>query len=343
MGKILLFVPILALLLVSLGAALLPFAFVLPPIEDPAEPRELADENSSFIRAAGVEVHAKVVAGDGGPYTFVLLHGFGSHAASWDYVLDSFAPFGTAVAFDRPGFGLTERPQRPTDAGWPDGRNPYAVESQFEIIDALVHRVAGTGGSGPRPGPLVLVGHSAGGSLALRYYQEHPERVAALILVSPAVYTGGGTPDFIRPLLETPQMLRIGPALVRQFFGDGGAAVLGSAYYDPSRLSDEMLEQYLEPTRIPGWERAFWEFVLASDTANLGPLVPSVSVPTLVITGDSDTIVPTADSVRLARELPDAELVVIENTGHSAQEEAPAQTIRAIESFVSDLASGRRR
>jgi pimeloyl-ACP methyl ester carboxylesterase len=63
-----------------------------------------------------------------------------------------------------------------------------------------------------------------------------------------------------------------------------------------------------------------------------------VTVPTLVVTGDDDTWVPTAQSVRLASELPSAELVVIPNCGHVAQEECPQQFLEAVLDFLDNLA-----
>jgi pimeloyl-ACP methyl ester carboxylesterase len=48
-------------------------------------------------------------------------------------------------------------------------------------------------------------------------YLKYPERVTRLILVDPAVYAGGGSPAWVRPLLGTPQMNRLGPLFARQF------------------------------------------------------------------------------------------------------------------------------
>jgi len=58
----------------------------------------------------------------------------------------------------------------------------------------------------------------------------------------------------------------------------------------------------------------------------------------LIITGDDDRIVPTADSVRLADEIPGAELVVIPNSGHVAHEETPEAVMAAIEAFLARVA-----
>jgi pimeloyl-ACP methyl ester carboxylesterase len=60
-------------------------------------------------------------------------------------------------------------------------------------------------------------------------------------------------------------------------------------------------------------------------------------VPALVITGDDDRVVPTEQSVRLARELPQAELVVLPSCGHIPQEECPAPFLQAVKGFLARL------
>jgi pimeloyl-ACP methyl ester carboxylesterase len=61
------------------------------------------------------------------------------------------------------------------------------------------------------------------------------------------------------------------------------------------------------------------------------------TLPVLVITGDDDRVVPTEQSIRLAGELPQAQLVVIENAGHVPHEERPQQFIQAVQTFVQSL------
>jgi len=168
---------------------------------------------------------------------------------------------------------------------------------------------------------------------ALRY----PDRVQALVLVDPAVYVGGGVPDWIRPILQTPQMRRLGPLLVRSI-RTWGEDFGRSAWHDPSRLTPEIWAGYTKPLQARDWDRALWEFTLASRPTGLPERLDQIQMPTLVITGDDDRIVPTEQSVRLAGELPNAELVVIPNCGHVPHEECPQEFLQAVRRFVSKLA-----
>jgi pimeloyl-ACP methyl ester carboxylesterase len=165
---------------------------------------------------------------------------------------------------------------------------------------------------------------------------QHPERVSGLVLVDAAIYSGGGAPDWIKPLLRTPQMRRLGP-LVARSIGAMGDNLANMAWHDPSKLTPEAAEGYRKPLRVENWDRALWEFTLASRDLGLADRLDEIGVPVLVVTGDDDRIVPTEESIRLAGELPDAGLAVIAACGHVPQEECPAEFLDAVRGFLADL------
>ena len=297
-----------------------PFLVPVPALEGALPPQALADPNSQFIEINGLDVHAKTL-GQGEP-VFVLLHGFGASLYSWQAVMTSFSQLGTVIAFDRPAFGLTERPMSWT------GTNPYSPQAQVELVIGLLDHF--------NVSQAILVGNSAGGTVAMQAALAYPTRVSALILVDPAVYTGGGAPSWIRPLLGTPQMRHLGPLIARQI-QQRGPQLIELAWHDPSRLQPETLELYQKPLQVENWDKALWELTLASQPTGLADRLPEFMLPVMVITGDDDRIVPTADSIRLAGELPDASLVIIPDAGHVPHEERPDLFIQAINQFVASL------
>ncbi len=303
-----------------------PFLIPIPPLADTVPPAQLADPDSRFVEVNGLTVHYKV-AGDGEP-TWVLLHGFASSVFSWREVMVPLAEMeeiGRVIAFDRPAFGLTERPLLDE---W-TGENPYTPEAQVALTVGLMDALGVS--------RATLVGNSAGGAVAMRVALAHPERVDALVLVDAAVYSGGGTPALVRPLLNTPQMRRLGPLIARRIQG-WGTDFARSAWHDPAQITPEVWEGYLKPLRAEHWDQALWELTRSSsNAADLSDRLPELTLPCLVITGDDDRIVPTEQSVRLAQELPDAELVIAPDCGHVPHEECPAVFLSAVGAFAAGM------
>jgi pimeloyl-ACP methyl ester carboxylesterase len=314
---------IILILLIVVG----PFLVPVRPLGGLVPPQQLADPDSKFMEVDGLQFHYKQ-AGEDRP-AMILLHGFSSSTFSWRNVAGPLSGLGTIVSFDRPASGLTERPLagHPRMGGGAEwtGVNPYSPQAQagqvVEIMDKLgIDRA-------------VLVGNSAGGTIATLTALEYPERVEGLVLVSPAIYTGGGAPGWVRPLLGTPQLQRIGP-LSGRFLAGSGDRLLTLAWHDPSKVTPDVLAGYRQATRAENWDKGLWELTKASQDLNLDTRLAELTMPTLVITGDDDRIVPTADSVRLAGELPNAELVIIPQCGHVPQEECPEPWLDAVTRFV---------
>lgn len=302
----------------SLAALVGPFLVPVPPLKGTYPVRALADADSQFIKLNGLSVHVKTL-GQGEP-VFVLMHGFGASLYSWQAVTEPFSQFGRVITYDRPGFGLTERP-----LSW-RGQNPYGPEAQVALLITLLdHFMAGQ---------AILVGNSAGGALAMQVAQAHPERVKALVLVDPAVYGGGGAPAWALPFLHTPQMRHLGPLLARQIQARG-PELMKMAWHDPKQLTPKTLELYQKPLRVENWDKALWEFTAASHPLDLLGRLSEITQPALVVTGDDDRIVPTAESIRLSGELSNARLAVIRNAGHVPHEESPAAFMDAVHNFLS--------
>ena len=315
-------IAVLALSTLAVVLLLGPFLVPVPPLDGTIPPRELADPDSQFITLRGIDVHYKAAVR--GQPLIILLHGFGASVFSWREVLEPLSELGTVVAFDRPASGLTERPL-PQD--W-DEENPYSTNFQVALVVDLIEAMGAD--------QAILIGNSAGGTIAALTALQHPERVRALVLVDAAIYVGGGAPSFIRPLLSTPQLRHLGPLIARRI-RDWGPRLLESAWHDPSLITDEIRAAYEEPLRVDNWDRALWELTAASRRPDLASRLDELSLPVLVVTGDDDRIVPTEQSIRLAGELPNAELAVFPNCGHVPQEECPAAFLDVVGPFVSTL------
>lgn len=312
-------VVLLALLVIAL---VIPLVFPLPAPAGISSIDQLKDSDSQFIKINGVNLHYKQT-GNGRTAIF-LLHGFGASTFSWREVMQPFASLGTVIAYDRPAFGLTERPM---PGSW-SGDSPYSLDAQAESLIGLMDA------KGVQK--AVLVGNSMGGTVAVYTALKYPQRVQALVLVDAAIYGGGGLPQWLKPLLATPQGRWYGPLFARSI-QESGMQLLRTAWHDPSKTPQSVIDGYRKPLRVANWDRALWELTLAQAPSGLEARLNEIRVPTLVITGDDDRVVPTAQSLRLAREISGASLQVIQSCGHVPQEECPDQFIPAVETFIHNL------
>lgn len=311
----------------SLAAALLVGPFLVPvnstgTLTNKEAAAELWGDRSEFVEVLDHEVHLVTAGDENSDRLILLLHGFGASAFSWRDVLEPLSGHGFVVAYDRAAFGFTERP-----TSWEV--NPYSSAGQLQVIDELVNRF----GEGKE---VVLVGHSAGGSLAAAYALDNQSKLSGLVLEAPAIYSTGGSAGWFNWIFDIPQLNHLGPLAVASI-ATSGLDLLDRSYNDPSQITDEVLAGYTAPLKVAGWERAFWEFNKAPRSLGVAERLSELTMRTLVITGDNDVVVATADSIRLASELPDAELVIVPETGHLPNEEKPREFATAIIQYLSTL------
>ena len=310
------------LLVALILAVIVPLVVALPLPPNLTSIDQVKDPDSQFIKINGLNIHYKQ-AGSGQP-AIILLHGFGASTFSWREVIQPLSSLATTLAYDRPAFGLTDRPM-PGEWG---GRSPYGLDAQVDLLVGLMDAKGFE--------QAILVGNSAGGAVSVATALKYPRRVRALVLVDAAIYSGGGLPQWTKSLLGTPQGRWYGPLLARQI-QESGMNLLRTAWHDPSKISQTVIDGYRKPLQVPNWDRALWELTIAQEPADLGSRLSEIKIPTLVITGDDDRIVPTEQSLRLAREIPGATLALLQFCGHVPQEECPEKFLPAITTFIKNL------
>ena len=296
-----------------------PFLIPILPLTDTLPAEQLADPDSQFIEVNGLRVHYKT-ARTGEP-ALILLHGFGASLFSWREVMAPLAELGTVIAYDRPAFGLTERPLK-----W-QGLNPYSSKFQphllIDLMDAMHVEKA------------ILIGNSAGGSIAMQAALLYPQRVSALILVDPAVYEGSLN-TITHLLYQTPQMNHLGVLLARNI-KTWGMDMLSTAWHDPTKITPNIMAGYTKPFQTENRDHALWELFRASQKSDLASHLGGLTLPILIITGDDDRIVSTEHRIRLARAIPHAELSIIPNCGHVPHEECPEVFLKTTVDFLKGL------
>lgn len=274
---------------------------------------------------------------DGNSPGVIFIHGFGGGVFSWRHVMATVArEVGCrVVAFDRPGWGLTSRPQR---SEWePKGlSNPYELQTQVDLLFAFCQRLGFTS--------VVLVGHSDGGVLALMAAAMALEsrdsiqvRVEGVVLVGVS-FDKETVSSTARVLLQT----RLGRHMLRPLLRSEIAQVTTRrAWHDASKLTSETLDFYKAPLRVENWDKAMSEVCKATSatavlsTSSAAELVRCVSnLPVLVVAGSKDNLVPIKTTQSLASQLPNSRLVLVPNCGHLPHEECPDALLSAMIPFM---------
>lgn len=286
----------------------------------PGAVEEFVALRGGFVR---VLRSANPARGDAPP--LVLLHGAGNDSAaiSWYHAWRQFGARCGVIAFDMPGFGLTQGIE-------PTGDPKQMADLTAEMLDALGLPKA------------VVVGFSMGGDVALNLALRHAERVGALILVAP----GGLVPMFQNPWSHAMAwMASTVPASVAASIG----SMAEDCYEDGYRyvmkhhedLEPEIADEYAREARthaLMGQTRYNQATVgvLGMRNNNM-PHVHTIAIPTLFLHGVDDPIVPRRASERAAEEMPDARYVEVPGCGHWVQLEFPEVFEREVGGFLDDL------
>ncbi|NTV99074.1 MAG: alpha/beta hydrolase [Chlorobiaceae bacterium] len=283
--------------------------------------------DSVFIDIGGFTLHCRI-AGKGMPL-LIFLHGSFLSVRSWRHVFDALSEHATVVAFDRPAFGLTSKPR----ASEPEGIS-YGPEAQADLVAELIGRLGFE--------KAVLAGNSTGGTLALLAALRHPGRVEGIVLADAMIYSGyatSGIPAFMKPAMKTmsPLFAGIMKIMISRLYN----RVIRSMWYRKERLGEDLLASFRCDLMNGDWSRAFWEVFIETHHLRLDEKLKTLDIPVLVMTGEHDVMVRKAESLRLARELPSANLSVFADCGHLPQEEKPEEFIAALKEFLHKIRDGR--
>jgi pimeloyl-ACP methyl ester carboxylesterase len=269
---------------------------------------------STFLDIDGMPVHVR----DEGPRDdaspIVLLHGFGSSLHAWDGWAAALRDKRRVVRLDLPGFGLT--------GPAPDG--VYSLGRDMRVTLAVLDKLG--------IARCVLGGNSLGGAVSWRTALAHPARVEKLILVDAGGYPGPSTsvPIGMR-LLRVPGLpWLMQHTLPRSLVEQGMRNVFG----DPNRVTPEMVERSFELTAREGNRRALVDRVRQRSPSTTYERIRELTLPTLIVWGGRDRLIPPANAERFHREIEGSMLAMFDDLGHAPEEEDPVRTVEAVKSFL---------
>lgn len=278
------------------------------------------------VTVGGVKIHY-AEEGSGGP-PLLLIHGLGSASTKFFPSVPYLAPFRRSIALDLPGFGRSDAPKGPYSPAWQAG----AVRAFCDALD--IDRA-------------IVVGNSYGGLVATWFAASWPERVAAAALLAPA-FPNDGPPSKGGLRFVAGTLPFIGPLAQRYYWTRDPAAVVAESLerncVDPSRI-DPGIVRLLEADAArkadePALRRAALAATRAVAWAVTGQrertwrVLSSLRVPTALIWGAEDRVVPVHVGHAAASKLSGSHLIVIDDCGHNPQMERPDTFADALVSFV---------
>ncbi len=242
----------------------------------------------------------------------LFAHGFGCDQTMWLRVAPAFEDRFRVLLFDHAGSRANPAEHDPERHGTLAG---YAADV-VDIVEGLDLR------------DVVFVGHSVSSMIGVLAARQVPDRIARLVLVGPSPryidddgYVGGFAPDDIDELLESMDSNYLG------WSAQMAPVIVGRP--DRPELGEELTNSFCRTD--PRIAREFAEVTFRSD--NRADLA-EVRVPTLVLQCTDDAIAPVAVGEYVSGTIPDAELVLLDATGHCPHLSAPEATVTAIRAFL---------
>ncbi|HLI24384.1 MAG TPA: alpha/beta fold hydrolase [Acidimicrobiales bacterium] len=278
-----------------------------------------------WVRKAGRVRTAYMEAGPRHGPAVVAIHGLGATNASllptiWDLAADY-----RVIAPDLPGHGASSAPRAPYNAA-------FFSRWLNDLLDELgVDRA-------------VVMGNSLGGRISLEYGLDHPERVAGLVLLAPAVAFRK-----LRQLVPLVRLLRPELAALPLPMSEGLAlAGLRSIFSRPSRISGQSFEaaagEFVRVFRDPRHRMAFFAALRsiylddAFGERGFWKRLPDLEPPALFVWGRRDRLVPVGFARHVTAAVPAARTVILDDCGHVPQYEMPQHTNALIRDFFAELA-----
>ena len=301
---------------VALGAIGALFSVWAPDVPLESLTSRWAPPPSQFRTIDGVLTHLRDEGPRAGSTPILLLHGTSASLHTWDGWAEALTSDRRVIRADLPGYGLSGR--------FPDGESAARYTQWMRaLLDSLaIERV-------------IVAGNSLGGRLAWALAVADTARVVGLVLVDAAGYPSraGSVPLGFR-IARMPVVKHLAKDLLPR-----GIIVssLKNVYGDPSRVSDELIDRYYDMARREGNRDALVHRFSSGMNGVDTLAIARVRVPTLILWGMRDRLIPPANAERFARDIAGSRIVRFDALGHVPHEEDPATTVAPVLSFVAGI------
>lgn len=276
-----------------------------------------------FVEVDGLRLHY-LQRGEGPGPALLLVHGANSNLRDFESsILPELAKHHRVIAFDRPGYGYSQRPE----GEWTD---------PARIAKLLLDASAKLGIDKP-----IIVGHSWGGSVVMSALVEMPGRISSGVLIGGVAGHWVGSVGWTYDVGALPV---IGPLFAWTLVYPAGTLMMDEAVKPvlaPAPVPEHYVQRLgallaLRPQNFLG---NIQDMTLLSEyMQRLSPRYDQVRLPLLIIHGEADKLVPFWNhGRRVLPVIPQAKAVLIPNAGHAPQHSHPREVVEALENFMSTL------
>ena len=276
------------------------------------------------------------------PFAVLLIHGFGANTQHWRFNQPVLAELVPTYAIDLLGFGRSDQPRaRLKDEAEQEGSVHYGFDLWGQQVADFCREVIGR--------PVLLVGNSIGGVVALRAAQLLQDQCRGVVLIDCAqrlmddkqLATQPAWMAWIRPLLKAMVRQRwLSTALFRNAARPGVIrSVLKQAYPSGNNIDDALVDLLYQPTQRDGAAEAFRGFINLFDDDLAPDLMQNLSIPVHLIWGEQDPWEPLVEAQRWAKTIDCIfSLEVISGAGHCPHDEAPGPVNNALKRLLQQAA-----
>lgn len=260
-----------------------------------------------FVRADGINIYYQEEGNPKKPLV-VLIAGLSRDHSIWNELISELSPYFHILTYDNRGAGQTDKPP-----------GPYSAELLSFELEELIKSL--------QLPPAIVVGHSMGGFIAQYFAVRCPKRVAKLILCSSCAKQSQQAITYLKGRLESCRKQES----IEKALTDVLPQVYSRQFLTPKRI--QSLIQAAQSNPFPQPSYALEAQIIACISHDSSALLSAIKVPTLVITGSEDILMPPDSARLLASKIKGSQLALIEGAGHMIQTEAPQELARLIKQF----------
>jgi pimeloyl-ACP methyl ester carboxylesterase len=271
---------------------------------------------SEFMDLDDMKIHYRDEGSAQDSIPVVLIHGTSSFLQTWDAWTQTLSPTHRVIRLDLPGFALTG----------PTKSNDYSMPFYTKTLHNFLQKL--------KVNQCYLAGNSLGGAIAWEYVLAYPNEVKKLILIDAGGYPmkkiGEGNIGF--KIAQIPVLRNIMSVVTPRSLVEKS---LKGTYGDASKVTDELIQKYYDMVLREGNRDALVARFSTKKFKNEDYLkIKTITVPTLLIWGELDRLIPTENAQKFHEDLPNDTLIIYKGVGHVPMEEEPHKTGQDVMSFL---------